>query len=177
MSNGEAAMESGISQGNRQALRNPWVLGWIALVTIVLGVNIFMVTMAFTTGPGLVHEDYYERGRDYERTIETRIAARAALGWKLKLESARAIKTGQPAAFNLFVEDKVGAPLANANVMVNAYRPSDAESDFVIPLAEKVPGQYVGDLVFPLKGIWDVIIEVKQGEDAYQITRRISVGT
>lgn len=171
----EAVVERGISQANKSAWRNPWVLGWIALVSVVFAVNAFMITMAFTTSPGLVEKDYYEQGRDYERTLQTRMAERAALAWKLSLNTPDAITEGRPAALNLGVLDKAGAPLANAQVKVHVYRPSDANADFYLPLAEKSSGQYVGDVTFPLKGIWDLIIDVKQGTNSYQMTQRVLV--
>ena len=52
-----------ISQDNPNAWRNPWVLGWLALVAVVLVVNAVMITIAFVTNPGLVTEDYYEKGQ------------------------------------------------------------------------------------------------------------------
>lgn len=175
MSESIDVLQNGISQSSKRALRNPWVLGWLALVVVVLAVNIFMISMAFITNPGLVSKDYYEKGRSYERTVQQRIAMRTALGWDLAFETPERIVMQQPAAFRLHVADKVGLPLAHANVMVYAYRPSDAAADFSMPLAEVGPGHYVGDLQFPLKGKWDLIVEVKQGEHSYQIARNVFV--
>ncbi|MCW8957281.1 MAG: FixH family protein, partial [Gammaproteobacteria bacterium] len=75
-----------ISQDNPHAWRNPWVLGWIALVVIVLVVNIAMISLAFITNPGLVTEDYYEKGIDHEENFNKRMAARSALGWSYRTE-------------------------------------------------------------------------------------------
>ncbi|MGE0082140.1 MAG: FixH family protein [Thiohalomonadaceae bacterium] len=175
MSESIDVLQNGVSQSSKRALRNPWVLGWLALVAVVLGVNIFMISMAFVTNPGLVSKDYYEKGRSYERTVQQRIATRTALGWELALETPERIVMQRPAAFRLHVADKVGLPLAKADVTVHAYRPSDANADFATPLAEASAGQYVGDLQFPLKGKWDLIVEVKQGEHSYQIARNVFV--
>lgn len=175
MSESIDVLQNGVSQSSKRALRNPWVLGWLALVAVVLGVNIFMITLAFVTNPGLVSKDYYEKGRSYERTVQSRMAARSALGWDLALEAPGQIVLQRPAAFRLHVADKVGLPLGGAEVTMRAFRPSDADADFVMPLAEVTAGQYVGDLQFPLKGVWDLIVEVRQGENSYEIARRVSV--
>ena len=167
-------MDNPISQANKRALRNPWVLGWLALVAVVLGVNIYMISMAFITSPGLVSKNYYEQGRDYERTVQSRSAARAALGWDVALEVS-GVHMGKPAAFRIVAKDKDNRPLAESQVKLFAYRPSDVNADFSTVLAEKVPGEYVGDVVFPLKGAWDLVVEVKQGEDIYQVPRRLAV--
>src|SRR5512143_379962 len=74
------------SQANKRAFRNPCVIGWLTLLTVVLAVNITMIVLAFTTGPGLVEKDYYEKGRDLEKNIHKQIAARNALGWTSNLD-------------------------------------------------------------------------------------------
>lgn len=166
--------DQGFSQSNRRAMRNPWVIGWLALVAVVLSVNIFMISMAFWTSPGLVIEDYYEQGQDYERTINSRIAARHALGWDLNLEIDKPV-LNSPALFRISAADKVGQPLTGAVVAIRAYRPSDAAADFEAKLHEALPGQYSGQISFPLKGIWDVQVAIVHGEDRYEASRRITV--
>jgi nitrogen fixation protein FixH len=167
--------DPGFSQSNSRAMRNPWVVGWIALVVIVLSVNIVMISLAFLTNPGLVVEDYYERGQDYEKTINSRIAARNALGWDLSLEVESKPVVGRPAQFRLAAADKVGVPLRGGHVRVHAYRPSDAKADFEAVLEEGAAGQYEGEITFPLKGIWDLQLTVLHGDDQYDVGRRISV--
>jgi len=167
--------QQGFSQSNSRALRNPWVLGWIALVVIVLSVNIAMISMAFLSNPGLVVDDYYERGKDYEKTVNARIAAREALGWNLSLEMDRKPVQHQPSRFLLTAADKVGQPLRGAEVKVHAYRPSDADADFDATLREGRPGQYAGELNFPLKGFWELKMTIRRGEDRYDVSRRVMV--
>jgi nitrogen fixation protein FixH len=166
--------DHGFSQSNRRAMRNPWVIGWLALVAIVLSVNAFMISMAFWTSPGLVVDDYYEQGKDYEQTINSRLAAQHALGWDLNLEFDKPV-LNRPALFRITAADKVGQPLTGAVVAVRAYRPSDAAADFEASLQEGLPGQYAGTISFPLKGIWDVQMDIVRGEDRYEVTRRITV--
>lgn len=167
--------DQGFSQSNRSAMRNPWVVGWIALVAIVLSVNVFMISMAFLTSPGLVTEDYYEKGQDYEKTINSRLAAREALGWDLNLEMDHKPVLNRPALFRVTAADKVGLPLRGAEVKVHAYRPSDAGADFEAVLEEGMRGQYAGEVTFPLKGIWDLQVSISHGDDRYEVSRRISV--
>lgn len=164
-----------LSQSNKQALRNPWVLGWLAMVSIVLAVNIGMITTAVVTNPGLVNEDYYEQGRSYEKNVLKQIAARNALGWQVSLEVPELTPLAAPAPYRFTAVDDRGLPLGGAEVVLMAYRPSDAKADFRVPLLETAPGQYQAQVEFPLKGIWDLIIQVKRGEDHYDMARRISV--
>ena len=49
-----------ISQDNKQAMRNPWLLGWLGILAVVITVNIIFIVTAFKTYPGLVDDDYYD---------------------------------------------------------------------------------------------------------------------
>jgi nitrogen fixation protein FixH len=42
-----------------QPLKNPFVIGWLVMLVLVLSVNLFMVNMAIVTNPGLVKNDLY----------------------------------------------------------------------------------------------------------------------
>ena len=83
-----------ISQSSKKAFRNPWVLGWIALVVTVVTVNTFMISMAVVTNPGLVEENYYERGQDHEQNFLTKKMAIQSLGWETKLDLPETIALG-----------------------------------------------------------------------------------
>jgi len=164
-----------ISQSNRRALRNPWVLGWLAMVLIVLGMNAAMVVLAVVTNPGLVVDDYYERGRDFERNILSRHSARSALGWQMNLDVPERIALQQPGTFRIVVADAVSRPLTGARVQLFAYRPSDAKADFAVALPEQGIGRYQTEVEFPLKGIWDLIVHVEHADQTFDLPRRISV--
>jgi len=164
-----------LSQSNKSAFRNPWVWGWIALVVIVFAVNAGMVATAVLTNPGLVEEDYYEKGREFEQTFLKRMAARSALGWELGIEVPSRLVTGKSSVVRLTATDKNGLPISGAEVTLTAYRPSDATADFTIPMKEIVPGQYDGFADFPLKGIWELKARITKGEDSFDLSRRIIV--
>jgi len=164
-----------LSQQNSQAFRNPWVIGWLLLVLVVLVVNAGMITMAFLTNPGLVEQDYYEKGRERERHFQQQLAARNALGWQLTLTPPERIVQGESGLFRLQLLQADDTPLRGAEISVTAYRPADASADFTFPLKEIVPGQYDGFAALPLKGLWDLNIVIRHGSDSYDLSRRIAV--
>lgn len=165
-----------ISQSNKEALRNPWVLGWIALVTIVLLVNAAMITLAVLTNSGLVEEDYYEKGRDQERNILKQRAARQALGWSFKLDVPDELILGQTHTLRFNVVDRLGLAVNDLNVEMQAYRPSDADADFRLTMQTFAPGQYQARALFPLKGVWELKLKVSQAGESYDlIDQRIFV--
>lgn len=165
----------GISQHSKHALRNPWVLGWLGFVFIVLAVNIGLIVLSRSSNPGLVDKNYYDHGRDYERNVLKKNSARAALGWEARLETPVHIVMAQPAELRFVVADNRGFPLSDAAISLTAYRPADAAADFMVIMNQSAAGRYQADINFPLKGTWDLIVKVKRGEDEYELTRRISV--
>jgi len=171
----DISTDTKISQSNKRAFRNPWVLGWLALIAVVLGVNIVFITLAVVTNPGLVSKDYYERGRDHERHYIQRRLERTALGWTTSLEVPESIQLGATQTYRFVVVDKEGQPVQGASVVLNAFRPSDAKADFSETLLETAPGRYEGAVTFPLKGIWDLLVHVERDAKGFDVPRRISV--
>ncbi len=166
---------SPISQHNKEAFRNPWVLGWIGAIVVVLLVNVGFIVTAIVTNPGLVDKDYYRKGRDLEQEFVERRRTRERLGWRMELTAVRKPHVDQPARYTFHVVDKGGVPVDGDRAVISAYRPSDASSDFRTEMQRIAPGTYSAELTFPLKGIWDLTATLHKGPDSLKITRRISV--
>lgn len=164
-----------ISQDNPHAWRNPWVLGWIALVVVVLAVNIGMISLAFITNPGLVTEDYYEKGIEYEENFSKRRAARNALGWSYKTDFPTSPVLNTDELYRFSIVDKVGRPLSDARVNFSVYRASDVSADFNVSMLEVAPGIYQAKVNYPLKGFWEITVQIQRGEDQFDFNRRTSV--
>lgn len=163
------------SQSNRDAVRNPWFLGWMVLVAVFLLVNFIFVIFAVTTNPGLVTEDFYEQGREYEKNAIKLHAARNALQWETRLEIPEHILPNTAGVYRFSAVDKRGLPIKDAAVELQAYRPSDASADFVTPLVQIAGGLYQSRVSFSLPGVWDITVKARHGESEFQQTHRISV--
>lgn len=166
---------SKISQSSRDWNRNPWVLGWIGLIGVVLIVNVAMIIIAVVSSPGLVVQDYYEQGRAFEKHALERIAARNSIHWDIKTELPDTIGVNKPMSYGVQIHDVHGRPLRDARVTMHAYRPSDARADFTTALSEIAPGRYRVETSFPLKGAWDLIVQIERGSESYDLTQRIGV--
>ena len=164
-----------ISQDNPYAWRNPWVIGWISLVMVVVVVNITMISIAFITSPGLVEEDYYEKGQDYEKNINKLKAERNALAWSYTTDFPAKPVVNKPSHYSFNLVDKYGVALMESDVVFSAYRPSDANADFAVKMIETVSGRYEAKITYPLKGIWQFTIAINSDKDNYSFTRRTSV--
>lgn len=157
----------------QSAWRSPWVIGWIAMVAVVLVANITMVLLAVNTNPGLVVKDYYERGRHFERTRSERQTIDA--GWEGKLDVPEQAVAGRPATYRFAGVDRQGLPLRAEAVILFAYRPSDARADFSTPMVLEAPGRYRAEVAFPLKGVWDLLVSVRHQGKEHNLARRVSV--
>jgi nitrogen fixation protein FixH len=158
----------------KSAWQSPWVIAWVVMVVIFFTMNMIMIYLAIDNNPGLVVEDFYERGEDYEENMLKRQARNP--GWIMNIDLPRKIEVGQPVVCRLSVRDKQGNPVSRDEVTFYAYRPSDANQDFSVPMKQLEPGEYEAEVSFPLKGAWDTLVSIKNGEDEYNTPKRIGVG-
>jgi nitrogen fixation protein FixH len=167
--------QANYSQSNSDALHNPWFLSLLGIIAVFLVVNAVFVVFAVTSNPGLVADDYYEQGREYEKNAVTLLAARNRLHWASKLETPETIYANTAASYRFSAVDSRGVSIMDADVTFKLYRPSDATMDFDQPVEQIAPGLYQTQLSFPLPGIWDINLKVIHGDDVFHQTRRVSV--
>jgi len=156
------------------ALKSPWIRGLIGMMSVIVMVNIIMITVAYKTSPGLVVDDYYEKGKNYNKSLE-KMAAQKALGWEAVLSAPERTEVGQITRYGVTLADSSRSPLSADKVEIYAFRPSDVSADFVAQMELKAEGQYAGDLMFPLPGVWDLVVDIVKGSDQFEITKRIFV--
>lgn len=155
------------------ALRSPWVIAWITTLLVVLAANIVMIYLAVDANPGLVVEDYYERGQDYEKHMTARMQRDP--GWKMRVAMPSEPALATPTNVHFYVNDKEGNPVEGDSVTFYAYRPSDAKADFAVPMTMLEPGHYQAEVAFPLKGVWDSLVSIQKEGDEYNQAKRLIV--
>jgi nitrogen fixation protein FixH len=164
-----------LSQTKKDFLHNPWALGIAACILFGVGSSVALVVFALQNRPGLVDKEYYESGRKYERTVVQQLAARNALAWQTAVLVPEPIIVATPGLVRLSVLDKNDEAVTRGSVSLTAYRPSDANADFTVPLVESRAGEYVGTIRFPLKGNWELKFRIQRGDDVFDVTRKIQV--
>lgn len=163
-----------ISQKNNQALKNPWVLGFLAFLCTFVTMNIIFIYLAFSSPPNLVVENYYERGKAYVHK-EPQIEQEKILGWNGVIMAPPKSRVNQRQTYEVFIQGKNSTAVQLDSVTLFAYRPSDMREDFSVEMNPMGLGRYSVDIEFSLPGNWDVIVEAKRGEDEFMITRRIYI--
>lgn len=157
-----------ISQDNKSGLRNPWFLGMLVAIIVVLGVNGVFIWFAMHNRSSLVDREYSTRDRKSDAAVLNDLQAHKALAWKITIRQPDVITINSPASYEISVADREGEPVSGA-MDVEAYRPSDAGRDFATAFKEVSPGNYQGYISFPLKGYWELRIRIKRGEDLFEI--------
>jgi nitrogen fixation protein FixH len=154
------------------AWRSPWVIGWVGLVVVVLGVNLTMVVLAIATNPGLVNDDFYERGQDYERTLcrpgpgsGLDPEGRLPLGHQIRGAGGGPVLSGRPCR-------TAGHPGQRRALRLS---PLGQGPDFSQPMVAEGKGRYTAELSFPLIGVWDTLVAIREGGEEYTVGQRIHV--
>lgn len=156
------------------AWKNPLVIFWFVIILIVLMVNFFMVSMAVVTNPGLVIDDYYERGKNQAQIMANRLESEK-LGWQLNVDMP-VLSEGKVVDVSLLISDRDSQAFEVDTAVLYFYRPSDRKLDGSIELNSLAEtGRYSAEFSLPLKGKWDLIVEVIKGDEKYSIGRSIMV--
>ncbi len=163
-----------ISQDNPKALNNPWVLGMLGFLVVFLTANFIFIYLAIKQPPNLVVDNFYERGKDYAMK-EAAIDQEKELGWNGLIMSPPESRVNQSQPYEVLIQGKNSVGLDLDSVTLFAYRPSDMNADFSLPMNKMSAGRYSVDIAFNLPGNWDLIVEAKRGEDEFLITRRIYI--
>lgn len=159
-----------ISQSNKAGLRNPWLLGMLGLIVLVLGVNItFIWYSANGSRSTLVEQDYKTKDRKANEELLRELREQQALAWQTTIKKPKLLVVGTPTSYEISVADRDGKPVSGT-MEVEAYRAADASKDFTTAFKEVSPGNYQGFIDFPLKGYWELRIHVKRGEDAFGVS-------
>jgi nitrogen fixation protein FixH len=150
------------------------VIGWIAMLLVVLIVNATLVILGMSTNPGLVIQNFYDRGQDYEKNWVSR--QNRDPGWILRADVPQDLRAGEPASIRFFLVDRAGQPaVVESGAHFHAYRPSDVKQDFDLPMVAEGRGRFRVDVTFPLVGVWDTLVAVRQGDEEFSLGKRIKV--
>ncbi len=156
-----------LTQTSKQSWRNPWFIGIVGVVVTALLVNSMLFWYAYHDKSTLVDHEYSTKDRKSDTETIDDIQAHNALGWKTTIKQPKLITLAIPASYEIEVLDRQGAPVSGEMEVV-AYRPSDAEKDFMTGFKEVSAGHYQGMISFPLKGYWELRIRVKRGKAIFE---------
>lgn len=143
----------------------PWYfVGFFAIIAVMDGIFVYLATDTHT---GVVTEQAYQKGLNYNETVAA-VEAQEALGWSSNIEY-------QSDGELVFTLSDDAQPLTGAEIIAEFTRPTHNGVDFSVPLQESGAGAYRAPVKFPLDGIWDVRVYVTWNQQQYQQTERLVV--
>jgi len=164
-----------ISQSHKSGLRNPWMLGLMVLIVLVLGVNATFIWFATHDKSTLVDREYKTKDRKTNDEVLSELSSQQALAWQTTIKKPKAIVLNAPTLYEISIVDRAGKPVSGA-MEVEAYRAADDSKDFTTAFKEVAAGSYQGYITFPLKGYWELHIHIKRGTDEFTVnTERFKV--
>jgi len=145
----------------------PWII--VGFFAVLFAWDGYFVYLATSTHTGVVEDNTYNRGLNYNETVAA-AEAQQALGWE------SSVKYDETGLLTVAVKDAEGEALTGATIKAYFFRPTQAGHDFLADLNEAEAGTY--NLVRkPSVGQWEVRIFVAWKQQRYQTTTRILVQT
>ncbi|HKK06127.1 MAG TPA: FixH family protein [Gammaproteobacteria bacterium] len=118
--------------------------------------------------PGTVPHDYQNRADDYNEYL-VQVKKQRERGWQLHNGWIGTPRVGSPEIYRLTVNDRNGQPVTGASVKGTFMRPSNVKMDRPFTMEEIDRGVYQVSMSLPEPGIWDLILEVRRGEDLHEL--------
>ena len=144
-----------------------WALA-VAFFGTIIGVNVWLAIVSATSWTGMVVEDSYVAGTQFE-TLRKAHEAQQAAGWRADFSYAS--NTAQ-----LKITDAGGHPVDLGIVTVLISRPVGGHEDQTLTLTRSADGTYRASLSLPT-GAWDATVGAPTTPlGPFELNRRLLVG-
>lgn len=124
--------------------------------------------------PGVVARDYQKKETLYNEYLE-QVERQAQRGWQVQKGWLDSPVSGQTSVFQARVLERDGAPVRFAEVAGVFQRPSDSRLDRPFSMQEIEPGLYRTAIVLPEPGLWNLVLQVRRGEQLHELHASTSV--
>jgi nitrogen fixation protein FixH len=154
-----------LSDADKRA--NKWTPWYFVMFFVFIAIiNGIFVVMATSTHRGLITENAYQKGLDYNDDILA-VEKQTKLGWNGTFGFEKNTLT-------FALNDKQGTAIEQADAVAYLSRVAQDGDDFSVKLVHNKQGQYKQKISFPAKGQWNVTVAVKWNQKNYQQSTRIT---
>lgn len=136
------------------------LLCFVVFFGLIFVANIFLVSTALKTHKGVVSENAYQEGLDYNKTIAA-YEQQKLLGWHITPSVRKDLLA-------ITVKNAQNKPITKAQVRAFVTRGDQKQFDQKITLSEKTQGIYQTDFQFAAKGKWTIYFLIKDHMNSYQ---------
>ena len=157
-------MNTATRQDTAKDKKIPWY--FVAFFAGLAVLNVIFVTIAVKSYPGLVTQNAYEKGLNYNDMIDAK-QAQDALGWKTDfvIENDRIILT---------LKDKNGHSIKGANITASLGRIIHEHDDKAVTFIETSQGTYESTEKFAIKGRWNIRAQITWQQKQIQISENVA---
>lgn len=128
-----------------------------------------------TVFPGVVARDFHKKEALYNHYLE-QVERQRQRGWQVQKGWLTQPVAGQDAQFRVTVHTREGAPVQGATITGQLLRPATSTLDLDFSLTEQTPGVYETTLRLPAAGTWNLLLQVRQGEELHEISASTQIG-
>jgi hypothetical protein len=137
-----------------------WPAAIVAVLALTVTANIVLLQQAGGPGAASIEPDYYRRALTWDSAMAVARSDRAT-GWRVESRLGAVGAAGAP--LELTVRDSLGAPLADARVVVSARHNSTTRISASDSLRTGPDGIARGHLPLGRRGLWELTIQVRHG--------------
>ncbi len=140
---------------------NPWPIGIIIGLCLVVGVNGYIFFLAQQNPYELVTKNYYQKALRYESVIQAQEVTQRN-GWKLEHSL---IRKNEASRLSVSITDLGGKKINGLNGSASLFRPSNPNLDLQIDLVEVDSSLYQSASVNLIPGPWKVTFVFRDAEN------------
>lgn len=124
--------------------------------------------------PGVIARDFHKKESLYNQYLQ-QVEHQRQRGWQVNKGWLSEPIAGQSTGFRVTVQTREGDPVSGAAVVGRFLRPSTSTLDIDFKLTEVAPGRYEAEVRLPVPGHWDLMLQIRKGEDLHEIQANTQV--
>ncbi|MCC6135160.1 MAG: FixH family protein [Candidatus Contendobacter sp.] len=124
--------------------------------------------------PGVISHDYHKKEALYNDYLQ-QVERQRQRGWQVQKGWLTDPVANQPAIFRVAAQTRDGEPLTGATVAGQFLRSSSSKLDVGFNLTERAPGVYETEVKLPWPGAWNLVLQIRKGEDLHEIQANTTV--
>lgn len=121
-----------------------------------------------TVFPGVVSHDFHKKEALYNQYLQ-QVERQRQRGWQIQKGWLSDPVANELIVFRAVARTREGEPITGATVTGQFLRPSSTKQDIAFALTETDPGVYESKLLLPLAGDWNLVLQIRKGEDLHEI--------
>lgn len=150
-----------------------WPAAVVGVLAITVGANVWLIWAARDPNGAVIEPDYYRKAVAWDTTA-ARQARSDDLRWRA--DAALGATDGARAHVRATLVDSLGAPVAGADVRLEAIHNLEAARRVHATLGESAPGVYEADAALDRAGLWELRLTARRGGELFLTSLRRDAG-